>query len=208
MGMTWLLLSAGHGPGECQLAVAGLVRILDAEVGAAGMEADVLETEDGPHGPLSVLVALRGDGVERLAAGWEGTIRWTCQSPLRKGWPRKNWFVSVTRVSQPEASQAPKQSELRFETFRASGPGGQHVNKTESAVRVTHIPSGMTAVAREERSQHRNKSLAVARLAGMIADKGIDAQRGAERDRWSRHSLLERGNAIRVYEGEGFRRIT
>lgn len=206
--MTWLLMSAGHGPGECQMAVSGLLGALLAEAGAAGVEADLLEAEDGPHGPLSVLVALRGDGADPLAAGWEGTIRWTCRSPLRKAWPRKNWFVSVSRVSPPAPSDAPRAADLRFEAFRASGPGGQHVNKTESAVRVTHVPSGLTAVAREERSQHRNKALAVARLSEAIAALGREAASGAERDRWARHLSLERGNEIRCYEGERFRRVT
>jgi peptide chain release factor len=90
--------------------------------------------------------------------------------------------------------------------MRSSGPGGQHVNRTESAVRITHVPTGIVAVAREERSQHRNRSLALARLAAALTGREREADRAAERERWSRHDALERGNPIRVYVGERFKR--
>lgn len=59
--------------------------------------------------------------------------------------------------------------ECRVEAFRASGPGGQHVNKTETAVRLTHLPSGLTATARSTRSQHRNKQLCLQKLREKVA---------------------------------------
>ncbi len=94
---------------------------------------------------------------------------------------------------------------MRFEPTKASGPGGQHVNKTESAVRATHLPTGLSCVAREERCQHRNKELALARLAQTIAGRGAQAEADARRDAWTRHDALERGNAVRVYTGPEFR---
>lgn len=59
--------------------------------------------------------------------------------------------------------------ECKVETFRSSGPGGQHVNKTESAVRLTHVPSGVVVTSRQERSQHRNKALCLQRLRKKVA---------------------------------------
>jgi len=61
-------------------------------------------------------------------------------------------------------------AECRVETFRAGGPGGQHQNKTESGVRLVHLPSGVRAVAREERSQHRNRAKALERLRGKLEE--------------------------------------
>jgi peptide chain release factor len=205
--VTWLLLSSGRGPGECQVAVAGLLRVLLAEAAAAGLEARLLQAEAGPHGPLSALVALEGEDAAALAASWEGSVRWTCPSPLRPGWPRKTWFVGVTLLRPPaEGAAAIAPRDLRIEAMRASGPGGQHVNRTESAVRITHLPSGIAVVAREERSQHRNRALAMARLAASLAARAESAAAAAERDRWMRHDALERGNPVRCYRGPGFER--
>ena len=73
------------------------------------------------------------------------------------------------RVSIPEDDDA-LLAECRVETFRAGGPGGQHQNTTESAVRLVHVPTGVRAIARDQRSQHRNRSLALARLRGKLEE--------------------------------------
>jgi peptide chain release factor len=188
--------------------VQGLSKALLAEAADAGVEAEVIDAEAAPHGLMSALVSLRGDGADALARSWEGTVQWVCPSPIRPGWGRKNWFVGVSRLAPPAPSSALREADLRIETMRSSGPGGQHVNRTESAVRITHVPTGIVAVAREERSQHRNRSLALARLAAALDGREHQAGQAAERERWSRHDALERGNPIRVYVGERFTRRT
>lgn len=204
--MIWVLLSAGRGPGECQMAVRGLIGALCEEAALAGIGAQLLETEPGPHGPVSALLALEGPSAEALARDWEGTIRWTSPSPLRPGWKRKNWFVGVSILAPPPPGQALDERDLRFETCRSSGPGGQHVNKTNSAVRVTHLKSGLTAFAQEERSQHRNKALAIARLAERLAAQEAEGKASASQERRNRHDQLERGGERRIYLGPNFRR--
>lgn len=94
--------------------------------------------------------------------------------------------------------------------MRASGRGGQHVNRTESAVRATHVSSGVQATAMEERSQHRNRKLALARLTKKLNE--IDSKRYGEarEERWRAHQELERGNPVRVFRKEandGVRRM-
>jgi peptide chain release factor len=202
----WIFLTSGTGPDECQIAVGKLVGILCDEARQNNIDPILLDMKIGDHGLYSVLLAIEGDDLEQFAASWEGTIKWSCPSPIRKGWPRKNWFVSCSVIRPPEQSSF-KETELRFETFRASGPGGQHVQKTDSAVRVIHEPTGMTAQAQEERSQYRNKALAVARLAGMFAQQNTDAKAAVKTEIWSKHYTLERGNESRFYKGLDFRRV-
>lgn len=200
----WLFFTIGRGPGECQIACAALPAILIKEAAAAGLTATLLEAQEGEHGLLSALVAVDGDA-EAFVRSWEGTIQWTCPSPIRKAWPRKNWFVSVGVVRPPEERQQLREADLAFDTFRASGPGGQHVQKTDSAVRVTHKPTGLIAQAQEERSQYRNKALAVARLAAMLAERNANAKQAVEHAKWRQHDALKRGNPVRTYRGKNFK---
>ena len=86
--------------------------------------------------------------------------------------------------------------------MRASGPGGQHVNRTDSAVRVTHVPTGVQATAREERSQHRNRKLALARLIRKLDVLTERQVTQAQEQRWRAHHELQRGNPIRVFRAE------
>ncbi len=205
--MIWLMLSAGRGPGECQVAVRRLAAEVLAEAARTlGLKAELVETVPGPHGWLSALIGLDGEGEDAFARSWGTTVRWTCASPLRPRWKRKNWFVGVSVLAPPAAAAALDEQDLRFDLFRASGPGGQHVNKTNSAVRVVHRPSGLSATAQEERSQHRNKALALARLAALLAGQTTQANAASRQEQWRQHGKLERGGEKRVYQGPDFRR--
>ncbi len=198
----WLQLSSGRGPAECQWVVAQVLGKLRAEAAAAGVALEVLEAEPGdqPHTLLSALVSLTGDGAEALATSWVGTVQWIVKSPYRPHHKRQNWFIGVERLAVPERPQW-SERELVFSTMRSSGPGGQHVNKTESAVRVTHTPTGLSATAREERSQQQNRKLALARLAAQLEARAGAAEQEQQQARWQQHNTLERGNPVRVFRG-------
>ena len=198
----WLQLSSGRGPAECQWVVAQVLGKLRAEAAAAGVALEVLEAEPGdqPHTLLSALVSLTGDGAEALATSWVGTVQWIVKSPYRPHHKRQNWFIGVERLAVPERPQW-SERELVFSTMRSSGPGGQHVNKTESAVRVTHTPTGLSATAREERSQQQNRKLALARLAAQFEARAGAAEQEQQQARWQQHNTLERGNPVRVFRG-------
>jgi peptide chain release factor len=170
----------------------------------------VLDAVEGPERGtlLSALLSIEGEAAASFAARYEGSVLWVCQSPFRPTHKRKNWFVGVDVLNPPNLGRTGstiKEQDVVFEAMRASGPGGQHVNKTESAVRATHKPTGLVAVAREERSQVMNKRLALARLAGMLAAGVEKAMAGAERDRWAQHDALERGKPVRTFTGPAFK---
>jgi len=210
--VTWLLVSAGKGPAECCLAVAHIAARLQSEAQSAGMTARVLVEAPGPEPDTnqSILVSLDGsnaEAAEALLATWLGTIQWTCPSPYRPKHRRKNWFVGVSRLDPPPPSETGlDERDVTFETMRASGPGGQHVNTTDSAVRATHRPSGLTVTATEERSQHRNRRLALARLAAGLMRRADAQRREQDRTVWIEHQNIERGNPVRIYDGITFER--
>ncbi|MBI6951179.1 peptide chain release factor H [Pseudomonas sp. CCOS 191] len=201
--MILLQLSAAQGPEECALAVAKALLRLQAEADALAVAVRILEQEPGPRrGTLrSVLLALDGEQAERLADHWTGSLQWTCSSPYRPAHARKNWFFGGARFAPPAPELA---SEIHFETLRSSGPGGQHVNTTDSAVRATHLASGVSVKVQSERSQHANKRLALLLIGQRLAQQAeqVDSELRAERRLF--HHRIERGNPRRVFRGERF----
>ncbi|MGE0701249.1 MAG: peptide chain release factor H [Hyphomicrobiaceae bacterium] len=204
--MIRLLLTSGRGPAECRIALAKARAALVAEAEAAGLDVDSLEgpSLDG-HGPASVVLVLHGEGAADLARPWIGTLQWVAPSPVRAGHKRKNWFVGVVDLGAPPEAPRPLETrDVRLEAMRAGGPGGQHQNKTESAVRAVHVPTGLAVVAREERSQARNKALALGRLAALVR-LGAELDAIADRQRTqAAHDALERGRPVKRFRGLGF----
>lgn len=200
----WILVTSGRGPVECQIAVQKIALKVYDEAVVLKFAPFIPTHTDAEHGWHSALVSL-DNPTEEFLKSWEGTIQWICQSPIRTGHKRKNWFVSSNVVRYTPVEFSFEDSDLKFDTYRASGPGGQHVNKTDSAVRVTHIPTGMVADAQEERSQYRNKALAIARLSDILKQKVDDSKKALGKETWKKHDELERGNAIRTYRGLDFK---
>ena len=206
----WLQITSGRGPVECQLAVARLAPVICAEARSCGLKAKVIDEVAARDAglSLSILLSVTGDGVEAFGERWQGSVKGQCKSPLRPGARRKNWFVAVDVLSMPEnVDHSMASRDIRTDVFRARGAGGQHVNTTDSAVRLTHLPTGLVVIAREERSQIMNRKLALARLGQLLDQQGKAARAAAEQDRWARHEQLVRGDPVRVFEGEKFREL-
>lgn len=207
--MMLLQLTANTGPEECCLAVRKALAQLLCDCEAAGVRVELLEQVDSDvRGNLrSVLLALEGEGAAVVARRWSGSLLWICASPYRPRHGRKNWFIGGAVFDTGEAGDGSDElddRDIRYEAVRASGPGGQHVNKTDSAVRATHLPSGLSVKVQTERSQHANKRLARALLAHKLATQANEAADAARRQRWRQHQGVERGNAARTFVGERF----
>ena len=195
---TIIQLSSGQGPDECELAVAKLFDALRREY------PDIALIEASPGRREGCYKSIRFSGGSELAA-LEGSVQWICQSPFRPHHGRKNWFVDVSVCACADDISF-DESLIRFETFRSSGKGGQHVNKTESGIRVIYEPTGDNAISTDERSQHRNKQIAVERLKEQISVRNQSSQDHAENQNWIEHYRIVRGNPVRIYEGMDFKR--
>ncbi len=141
---------------------------------------------------------LSGEGTATFAARWCGSVQRVARSTLRPGHQRKNWFVGITLLPEVPASAVLDPGDVKTEAFRAGGPGGQHQNVTDSAVRATHGPTVLAVVVRGDRSQHRNKAEALRRLGLLVAQSGEADRLAADRVGQAAHDRLVRGAPVRV----------
>jgi peptide chain release factor len=163
------------------------------------IEMEVLENKKADlNGTLySATILAKGSGLQAFVKEWQGTVQWIGQSPYRKFHKRKNWFVGVEIFDVKEVLQW-NLHDVVMETCRSSGPGGQNVNKVETAVRGTHIPSGIQVLAMDSRSQLQNKKLCVKRLEEKVMAWRTSQLISQQKTRWQEHNSLERGNAVKT----------
>jgi len=201
--MILLQLSAAQGPAECCLAVALALQQLQREAVACLVDISLIEQEPGPlpRTLRSALLGLDGAAAQTLARRWSGTLLWTSASPFRPGHGRKNWYLGGTCFEPPRESLA---GEIRFEAMRSSGAGGQHVNKTDSAVRAIHVASGISVKVQSERSQHANKRLAILLIARKLEQQSEQTRHVLRAERRMAHHRLERGSPSRRFSGPQF----
>lgn len=196
-------ITSGKGPAECCRVVACVQSLMLKQAKQLGIELQMLENTPGDvNGTLlSATMTAEGDKLDGFINEWAGTIQWIAQSPYRKYHKRKNWFVGVGIFDMKELPQWDLK-DLSFETTRASGPGGQNVNKVETAVRGTHRPSGLQVFAMDSRSQLENKKLCIARLHAKVLAWQTSLLMEAQQTRWLEHHALTRGNPVKTIRAE------
>ncbi|MEO9469797.1 peptide chain release factor H [Parasphingorhabdus sp.] len=198
-----LHITAGQGPKECQWVVFRLAEAFRKEASALRLSCEIIH--DAKEASASLLLSVTGKGCETFAAERTGTIRWIGESPFRSRHKRKNWYVGVKRA--PDFDDIPKlqDGDIKYQAIRASGPGGQHVNKTDSAVRATHIPTGVSSISQDQRSQFANKKIARMKLALIFEEQKEMELSRSKQGLWQQSRELEKGNEVRCYEGHKFK---
>ena len=200
-------ITAGRGPAECCWVVAQLLKLLLQEARSFGLSATVISRETGVENATlaSAAVKLEGQRLEEFLQSWEGSVLWIGQSPYRRHHKRKNWYVGINRLVLSDGNYELQERDIRYEATRAGGPGGQHVNKVSTAVRATHLPSGLSVLTSDSRSQLQNKKVARERLESLLAQQRLKHQQESIQANWQQHAELERGNPVRVFRGIDFK---
>ena len=199
----FLEIRAGTGGDESALFAADLARMYLRHAERQGWRSEVMsQTQSDLGGYKELVLRLEGPGVYgqlRFESGGHRVQR----VPVTETQGRIHTSACTVAVL-PEADETEQvqlnPAELRIDTFRASGAGGQHVNKTDSAIRITHLPTGLVAECQDDRSQHRNKAKALAVLAARLQDK--ERMERAAKEAATRKGLVgsgDRSDRIRTY---------
>ena len=197
-----LAIHAGAGGTESQDWAQMLLRMYLRWAERRGYEAEILDVSPGEEaGIKSAVVGVSGDYACGYLKSEHGVHRLVRLSPFDADHARHTSFVLVEVMPEAEADVDVKieAGDLKVDVFRSSGPGGQHMQKTSSAVRLTHLPTGLVVTCQSERSQHQNKEIALRILQARLLKLEL-AQRAEERAKLKGKRITAGwGNQIRSY---------
>jgi peptide chain release factor 1 len=199
----FLEIRAGTGGDEAAIFVGNLFRMYSKYAESKRWNTEIISMREGEHGGYKEIISrISGNNIfSRLK--FESGVHRVQRIPLTESQGRVPTSACTVAVL-PEAQEIEEitinPSDLRVDTYRASGAGGQHVNKTDSAVRLTHLPSGIVVECQDERSQHKNKARAMSLLQARLLDAEISIQADEQaQERKLQVGSGDRSERIRTY---------
>jgi len=199
----FLEIRAGTGGDEAAIFSGDLFRMYSRYAERMGWRVEIVSANEGEHGGFKEVIArVSGDNVYSRLKFESGAHR-VQRVPETESQGRIHTSACTVAV-MPELDESAaieiNKADLRIDTYRASGAGGQHVNKTDSAIRITHIPTGVVVECQEERSQHKNRAKAMGLLASRLQQAQVEKEQAAQAS--TRKSLVgsgDRSERIRTY---------
>jgi peptide chain release factor 2 len=206
-----LSINAGAGGTEAQDWAEMLSRMYQRWAESRGWKIEVTDALPGESAGLkSITMMLEGENAYGFAKAERGVHRLVRISPFDSNKRRHTSFASVDVIAEIEETSSEiviPPNEFQVDTFRSGGKGGQNVNKVETAVRITHIPTGLVVASQTQRSQHQNRATAMKLLLSRIYAQRVDAQKADLERFYGEKGSISWGNQIRSYVFQPYRMV-
>ena len=207
MKQTYVQFTAGRGPVECAAACYVISRKFADEILKINLVPTVVDYEsDDEFGFRSIIFKIdkiTSKEIDVIRSKWEGTIKFiSIKNSFRPNHKRKNWFIGCNFFDVDDTKITFDMNDIKIDLMRSGGPGGQNVNKVESGVRLTHIPTGIIVKCIMTRDQKQNLKVAKEIMQAKLDLLNNTKEANIKNLFWMSHDSLERGGEVMTIKGE------